>query len=283
MLSKFQLQQYEQDGYLVIDNVFSPAEVEVLRAAAEDPAVKRDLKQRGGDETIVHLLEITAKHPAFLELARDKRIGDLIAPLIGENIQLQHSKLATKPPKVDAGAFAWHQDFAYFPHTNFDLLAVMVMLDDATPENGCMSVVKGSHKLGVLDHLRDGYFVGSCMEDKYWADESKIVPLTPKAGGISIHHCLTLHASPNNLSGRPRRGVVFQYRADDAYQLGDHIWVDTGLQVRGQYREMARCDAGALRLPRRRNWDPLYGNCYFQQGAHAKEWNKAVPVLAAGQ
>jgi phytanoyl-CoA hydroxylase len=284
MLSRQQLDQYRDDGYLVIDGLFSPAEVEVLRVASEDPVVQQQLGERGHANRIVHLLEITAKHPAFKELAMDRRITDLIAPLIGEDIQLQHSKLATKPPKKNAGEFAWHQDFAYFPHTNYDLLAVMVMLDDATPENGCMSVVKGSHKLGVLNHLRDGYFTGMCLEDKYWSDPSKIVPIMPKAGGISIHHCLTLHASPANISGRPRRGVVFQYRADDAYQMADHVWVDTGLQVRGKNREIARCDAGALRLPKRRNWDPEFGNMYFQSGKQAREWNKApaaAEVLSA--
>ncbi len=273
MLTPQQVQHYHEDGYLVVDGLFSTPEIKALRLASEDPALQRALHAGGHADKTVHLLEITAKHPAFLELASDSRITDLIAQLIGPDIQLQHSKLATKPPKKDAGAFAWHQDFAYFPHTNTDLLAVMVMLDDATPENGCMSVVHGSHKLGVLDHLRDGYFVGSCQEPQHWSEPSRIVPLTPKAGGISIHHCLTLHASPANISGRPRRGVVFQYRADDAHQLADNVWVDTGLQVRGQHREFARCDAGALRLPKRRGWEPAFGNLYFQAGTHARNWN----------
>jgi phytanoyl-CoA hydroxylase len=279
MLTPEQVKQYREDGYLVVDGLFSPEEVERLREAADDPKVKEALDRQGFQNSIVHLLEITAKHPAFKELCMDTRITDRIAQLIGEDIQLQHSKLATKPPKKDAGAFAWHQDIAYFPHTNHDLLAVMVMLDDATPENGCMSVVKGSHKLGVLNHLRDGYFTGMCLEEDKYSDESKIVPLMPKAGGISIHHGLTLHASPGNKSGKPRRGVVFEYRAADAYQLADHIWVDTGLQVRGTYKEMARCEARALRLPKRRNWDPPYGNLYFQQGRCAKDWNKEQSEL----
>jgi ectoine hydroxylase-related dioxygenase (phytanoyl-CoA dioxygenase family) len=219
-------------------------------------------------------MEITVKSPAFLALCRNPRIVELLTPLLGEDIQLQHSKLATKPPAKDAGAFAWHQDYAFFPHTNFDLLAVMVMLDDATQENGCMSIVKGSHKLGVLDHLRDGYFEGKCVEEKYWADPKQVVPLMPKAGGISIHHGLTLHASPANISGRPRRGVVFQYRASDAHQLAGKIHADTGLQVRGKFREYVRCDVGSVRLPGRRHLTPPYGNHYWQVGRSAEEWNK---------
>jgi len=151
MLSQAQITQFREDGFLVINGVFTPREVEALRAAADDPAVRKSLKERGADEHIVHLLEITAKHEAFKELARDPRITKFIAPLLGDDIQLQHSKLATKPSKKGAGAFGWHQDYAYFPHTNYDLVAVMVMLDDATPENGGMYAVKGSHKLGLLD------------------------------------------------------------------------------------------------------------------------------------
>jgi ectoine hydroxylase-related dioxygenase (phytanoyl-CoA dioxygenase family) len=281
MLNTNQIRQYKDDGYVVVDGLFSADEVEVLRAASEDPVVRQNLKERGFDNQIVHLLEITAKHAAFQTLCKDTRITDLVAQLIGEDIQLQHSKLCTKPPRKDAGAFGWHQDFAYFPHTNTDLCAVMVMLDDATPENGCMSVVKGSHKLGMLNHFRDGWFSGGCQEPQQWADESKIVPLMPKAGGISIHHALTLHASPNNISGRPRRGVVFQYRADDAYQLADLVFVDTGTQVRGTHRGVYRCDAGALKLPMWRGRNPVYGSAYVQQGQRAQEWNKqaAEPAL----
>jgi ectoine hydroxylase-related dioxygenase (phytanoyl-CoA dioxygenase family) len=275
-LSAQQIEQYWQDGYAIVDGLFSPEEVAELRLAADDPAIKRSLKSSGADEHIVHLLEITCKHPAFRELARDTRITSLVAQLVGPDVQLQHSKLATKPPKKDAGAFAWHQDFAYFPHTNTDLLAVMVMLDDATPQNGCMSVVKRSHKAGLLNHQNDeGWFMGYCQEKQHWEQHPEnVVPLMPKAGGISIHHCLTLHSSPGNISGAPRRGVVFQYRAADAYQLADNVWADTGFQVRGEYRELARCDAGTLRLSRMRRHAPNhYGNMYFQRGKCAMEWN----------
>ena len=80
----------------------------------------------------MHLLEITVKHTIFVELAKSPRILNRITPLIGSDVQLQYSKLATKLPTKGKGLFAWHQD------TNTDLVAVMVLLDDATPENGCM-------------------------------------------------------------------------------------------------------------------------------------------------
>ena len=76
--------------------------------------------------------------------------------------------------------------------------------------------------MGLLSHHdKDGYWAGCCTEHGLWtgANSDKLVQLTPKAGGISIHHSLTLHGSPANQSGRPRRGIVFEYRAADAYQV----------------------------------------------------------------
>ena len=125
----------------------------------------------------------------------------------------------------------------------------MVMLDDATAENGCMSIVAGSHRFGLLDHFIDGYFTGCCQEDR-WSAAERVVQVMPRAGGISIHHCLALHSSPPNRSGRPRRGVVLQYRSSDAHQLADTVFPDTGWQVKGSYRSEARCTEGIWRLPR---------------------------------
>jgi phytanoyl-CoA hydroxylase len=274
VLSEHEVRRYREEGYLVVDEVIGQREIEALRRACDDPSVQRDLASRGYQDKGVHLLEITAKHAAFRELARDRRITDRIAQLIGPDIQLQHSKLATKPPQIGAGEFRWHQDFAYFPHTNTDLLAVMVMLDDATPENGCMSVVRGSHRLGPLSHLVDGYFDPGCQEPAHWADASRVTELTPRAGGMSIHHCLTLHASPNNISGRPRRGVVFQYRADDAFQLYSHLFADTGWQVRGERRGRLRFEPFTIRLPRQRDVDPEPASVYHQIGSEARAWNR---------
>ena len=162
------------------------------------------------------------------------------------------------------GGFGWHQDFAFFPHTNTDLVAIMVMLDDATEENGCMHMVRGSHKMGLLDHMDgQGLFSTLCKEERVWSEQPEnITPITPRAGGISMHHCLMVHGSGPNASGQPRRGLVFQYRADDAFQLADGVWGDTGLMVSGQRRERARCDAGVLRLPKsQRLYRPTFWSC----------------------
>jgi ectoine hydroxylase-related dioxygenase (phytanoyl-CoA dioxygenase family) len=275
-LTSRQVQAYRDNGFIVIEDVFSPEEVEALRDAEASPEIQKTLEEMGIKHRTVHLLEMTIRHPAFLELARDPRIVGCITPLIGDDIQLQHSKLATKPSTKGTGAFGWHQDVLYYPHTNTSLLSVFVYLDDATPENGCMSMVPGSHKLGPLKHHDEkGVFLGACVESHYWEGQpDKLVPITPRAGSISIHHCLTLHGSPPNISGRPRRGIVFSYRADDAYQLGDHIFRDTGLIVSGKRKGIIRCEEGSWTLPLRGTKEKRdYGTACNQTGDWAEAQN----------
>ena len=109
----------------------------------------------------VNHVGITELDPAFVALARDPRLVALLEPLIGPDIVLMHSKLAAKPLRVDAGPVVWHQDGAFFPHSTCDVPTLMVMLDDATPDNGCLHMVRGSHRLGYLVHHNDdGWFSG---------------------------------------------------------------------------------------------------------------------------
>lgn len=278
-LEEQQASQFAEQGWTVVDALFCTAEVDELRQILRDPPFA---ERSFSEDQAVHFLNITTLHPRFLELAKDPRITERITPLLGPNIQLHHSKTCTKPSTPGTGEFKWHQDFAYYPHTNADVLAVMIMLDDATPENGCMFVVPGSHKLGLRNHHNDsGYWAGECVERELYADTDALVPLTPKAGGISIHHGLTLHGSGVNLSGAPRRGIVFAYRAADAYCLADNLWADSGLQVCGKRSDQVRCDAthsnGMLQLPTRLETDEArpnrHGDLYRQQSDFALAHN----------
>jgi phytanoyl-CoA hydroxylase len=272
-LTEGEIQQYWQDGFLVFDDIISEEEVKELIEACEKPQIVSLRSQKDYQTKTVHSLGITALDPVFLRLAKHPAIVEKITALLGPDIQLEHSKLATKPPSRGVGVFPWHQDYAFYPHTNSDLLSVMVMLDDATPENGCMQMVKGSHKLGILDHSVDGIFVAACQESNYLAEGEKVVDITPRSGGVSIHHVLTLHGSEANKSGKPRRGLVFSYRSDDAYQLSDAIFDDTGLLICGCKKGVVRCDIGIVKLPRRRGDNP-YGATWNQIGSFAANEDK---------
>jgi phytanoyl-CoA hydroxylase len=286
MLSDSEVARFWEDGFISIEGVFSPAAVEALRRAAEDSSILSDLEKRHAQERIVHLIPLTTRHNAFKELARDPCITAIVAQLIGDDIQLSNSKLATKPKKLGAGAFDWHQDYAYYTSTNYDLVSVSVALDDVTPENGGMYALQGSHKLGLLDHTRNGWMTGGCVEPKYWEEQpDKILPLMSKSGGITIHHCLTLHGSPGNQSGKPRRLAIFQYRAGHCYQLADNTWEDTGFQVHGEPSGRVKCVAMNVILPKNRGWERYcgepHGSAYNQIGARAREWNAEASQCGA--
>ena len=281
LLSPTDCATYAEQGFLVHDGVFSQTEVERLRAIVEAQTFADAYKH--GERT-VHSMSLTTADPALRALACDPRIVGRIVPLLGPDICLQHSKMAAKPLAVGRGPFAWHQDFAFYPHTNTDLLSVMVMLDDADEDNGCMWMVPGSHRLGLLPHHdAAGFFTNGCTGLPLWNLPGATVAITPRAGGISIHHALTLHGSPANASGRPRRGLVFSYRAADAQQLAHTILPDTGFLVSGVRSGRVRCTAQTVLLPRWKgdltqpHWD-----AWVQVGSAARTWNVERGLLPCG-
>ena len=175
----------------------------------------------------------------------------MVENLIGPNIQLQQSRLILKQ-RTPGAWFDWHQDFPAFPHTNFDLLIVTVYLDDSTPDNGCLTVIPGSHRLGPLAHrfTFDGAPRTQLVDPSAVGDRSRWLKTPVPAGGIQVHHANLLHSSEANGTDRPRSALQLWYRAADNVQVGG--WTDFAgwrLQVRGINPGIVRMDAGTCRLP----------------------------------
>jgi ectoine hydroxylase-related dioxygenase (phytanoyl-CoA dioxygenase family) len=138
--------------------------------------------------------------------------------LWGPSIRFDVSKLNLKAAGYGAPV-EWHQDWAFYPHTNDDLAAVGIMIDDVDDDNGPLMVVPGSHRGPILDHHADGFFCGAIDPARGEVDFAKAVKLTGKAGSVTIHHARTIHGSATNTSGRPRRLLLHQYRAADAWPM----------------------------------------------------------------
>jgi ectoine hydroxylase-related dioxygenase (phytanoyl-CoA dioxygenase family) len=142
----------------------------------------------------------------------------VLQALLGTGVRLHGSKLNMKSPKYGSPV-EWHQDWAFYPHTNDDLLAVGVMLDDATSDNGPLMVVPGSHRGPIFDHHADGYFCGAVDPAAIKDEIARAVPMTGRAGSMSFHHVRLLHGSAQNVSSLPRALLLFEYAAADAWPL----------------------------------------------------------------
>ena len=199
------------------------------------------------------IYEPCTHYPAFRALSDSKKLLDSLAQLLGENLLFHYSKINMKPPEVGS-VVEWHQDLAYYPLTNTDSLAVLFYLDDADRTNGCLQVIPGVHKNGIVNHSRDGFFRGQITEP---VDTSKAIAIEGVAGSAIFLHGMTPHASAPNTSSHARRTLILGYRAADAYPIyaGEttlHAERHVRL-VRGERSPLARFGTQAMPIPRFRD------------------------------
>ena len=225
-----QIEAYRRDGFIVVENVLSPQEVAALREVT-DGFVERargvsahneiyDLEpSHSPQEPRVRRTKTPhAQHDVYAGIMRHPAILAVLQQLISPAIRFDTSKLNMKAAGYGA-AVEWHQDWAFYPHTNDDLAAVGVMMDDCAVENGPLLCVPGSHKGPIHDHHSDGYFCGAIDPETPGLGLDRARPCVGPAGSISIHHARTIHGSALNTSDRMRRLLLFQYRAADAWPL----------------------------------------------------------------
>ena len=235
MLSNAQRAAYEQDGFIVVPDVFSAAEIDELRrvtdefvsnsasVSANDEIYDLEDSHSAREPRVRRLKAPHLHHPAYFRASRNAKVVAILKDLWG-TVRFDTGKLNMKSPGYGAPV-EWHQDWAFYPHTNDDLAAIGIMLDDVDSENGPMLVVPGSHKGPVwYHHGPNGRFCGA-IDPAYLArsggdlDLSRAVPCLGKAGSVTVHHVRAVHGSATNLSGRERRFLLFQYRAADAWPL----------------------------------------------------------------
>lgn len=230
MLTAQEVGHYREQGYLVMKDVLSSDE---LAAAQEAMAELLEGARSVSAHTALYDLEDTHSpaeprvrrlklphrhHPHFWELIRSEKLLALMRPLLGQSLRLQTSKLNLKSAGYGA-AVEWHQDWAFYPYTNDDVLALGVLLDDFTAENGAMMVLPGTHKGPIHDHRADGRFCGAMDVEACGLDLADAVQLIAPAGSITLHHARLVHGSAVNRSGRPRSFLLYEVMAADAWPL----------------------------------------------------------------
>jgi phytanoyl-CoA hydroxylase len=228
MVTREQVDFYRENGFVAVEGVFSETEMAEARAVVDQfVAASRDLTDHtdiydlepshsAAEPRVRRLKTPAAVHPVFDGLMRHPAMLDVVTALLGPEIRMHGNKMNLKSPEYGSPV-EWHQDFAFYPHTNDDLLAVGIALDDCQPENGCMLMVPGSHRWPILDHHQDGVFMGAIDAGREGLDMNAAVEVPVHAGGITLHHCRTLHGSALNTSSKPRRLFLVEIGAVDAW------------------------------------------------------------------
>ena len=282
-LTTGEVEQYRELGYLVVADVFDAGLLAEIRRTVDAIIADAgkvtthtdvyDLEESHTPEAPrVRRIKTPHKHfPFFAELTRNPRITSILAQLIGENIRLHGAKLNMKSAGYGA-AVEWHQDWAFYPHTNDDVLATGLYLDDCDMANGPLLVVPDTHKGPVYDHHADGYFVGAMAPEIEGLDYAKAVPLTGKAGSMTIHHARLVHGSALNTSSKPRRLLLHEYTAADAWPLMGVANFDefNGRMVLGKPTIEPRLTGVPVRMPLPPA--PFQGSIYENQRAAAKRF-----------
>lgn len=215
---------YRENGYWLAPRILSDEELEQLRehharvvAGCYETSRSPWSHDPAPGQPIDRIVKIDNSHWAdatMAKLALHPLIGAMACRLTGARaIRLWHDQLLLKPPDSgSAGNVGWHQDYHYWQCTNPpELLTAWVALDDVTEENGCMQVVPGSHRWGLLP---EGDFFTKDLDslkqriEKVAGRSFHTASCVLPAGALSFHHCLTIHGSGPNRSRRPRRSLV---------------------------------------------------------------------------
>jgi ectoine hydroxylase-related dioxygenase (phytanoyl-CoA dioxygenase family) len=263
MLTQAQIDTYHEVGAIVVPDVLSQEEIRALRRVT-DAFVERsravsthteifDLEDTHTNaQPRVRRIKTPHLHdPVYGALVRHPKIVAVLCDLWGPNVRFDTAKLNLKSAGYGA-AVEWHQDWAFYPHTNDDLAAVGVMMDDMELANGPLMIIPGSHTGPVYDHHAEGRFCGAMDPGKREVDFSKAIPLTGRAGSITVHHVRAVHGSAVNISNKDRRLLLFQYRAADAWPLvvqPKSIEAFDELMVAGETSVEPRLTAVPVRMP----------------------------------
>lgn len=229
-LSASQLHSYEDNGYVLLKEMMTPEEVELLgRAAREDRVLDQHSYGRADGEGGTIRLSLW-NHPTdtiYGMVARSESIVGCAEQLLDDEVYHYHSKMIMKDAKV-GGAWAWHQDYGYWYQNGLlfpDLTSAFIAVDRATKANGCLQVIRGSHKLGRMEHVLTGDQAGADLDRvNKVLERLELVYVEMDPGDVLYFHANLLHRSDQNKSDHPRWSMICCYNAahNDPYKESHH-------------------------------------------------------------
>ncbi|MHC4093789.1 MAG: phytanoyl-CoA dioxygenase family protein [Planctomycetota bacterium] len=278
MLSKAQREQFQAEGYVVARGVVDPARLSALTVELDTWIAESRRHESNFGETLDGKARFdleaghSAEHPKLRRVSNpveiseayraalwDSAVPDIVAELIGPDVKFHHCKVNIKSPGMETRV-DYHQDHAFDPHTNDDMVTSLLMLDDMTEENGCLRVVPGSHR-ERHSHFQDGKFTGAIDPALQEELTRRSVPVTGQAGDLCVMHTWMVHGGTANRSDRPRRLLICDYVAADSLGLQDPAMPSRfyGRIVRGKPARKIRLTAGTVELREPYEDDSFFG------------------------
>ena len=269
VLQPNQIEAFRRDGVLVVENAIDGALLAALRddfaawveesrarpgdwGAWVDGRPRFEVEPEHGPETpaLRRVQAPTEISEACFRAVVESPVADMVADLIGPDVKLHHSKINSKLPKSST-VVKWHQDFPFTPHSNADLVTALIMIDEVTPENGPLEVVKGSHRGPLMSLWHDGVFTGAVAPEVEADCRARAEMCCGPAGSVCLMHTRLLHGSAPNRSARPRTLLIAVYAAGDAVALSPNPVPSRhdGLFVRGADPGRIRSEAFEIERP----------------------------------
>lgn len=249
-MTKEESARYARDGYILRRGLLGADEVAKFRNHARAQLEKEQragaVMTKGDKEGKATLLKMwtKAENDQYGLLARDERMVDLAEDAIGKPIYLYSHKMTMKQPH-EGGAWEWHQDFGYWYNYGClapDMMSIYVALDKATRENGCLQVLKGSHRLGRLNHIRENDQTNVEHEHLEAAlKRFELVYVEMEAGDALVFDGNLLHRSDANRTDTYRWGYICSYNAVENAPF-------KRVRDYGNYEELRKVPAGSFRM-----------------------------------
>ena len=223
------LNEFNKNGFIIKKQLFTHDEIKKLINFINSNPDKENQSRKTKSST--GYLDLTIwNHPSddlFGKFSTNERIVKPMEEYLGDEVYHYHSKIIWKKP--GDGGFDWHQDYGYWYHNAClypDMGSCFIMLDRATKENGCLKVLKGSHKVGRIGH-------GVSDTPEQTADMERITELekrhesvyiTAEPGDVLFFHANLLHSSDENKSSESRRTLIvcFNTKSNNPYKESGH-------------------------------------------------------------
>ncbi|MDH3694555.1 MAG: phytanoyl-CoA dioxygenase family protein [Gammaproteobacteria bacterium] len=277
-LEQAQRELYYEQGYLAFPGLIQEQTLASLRAALEHVIdLSREITCSGNkfDLEKGHTAEnprlrratyVDDFDPVFWELCSSSIVSEIAADLLGPNIRFR--ELMANFKWAGGGAeVKWHQDIAFYPHTNAGTCQFLLSLEDIGSDQGPLQVIPGSHKGRIYEHYdSNGEWTGAIRSSELGDDNlNNIVELTGSAGTVTVHHSRTVHGSAQNMSAKGRPVLVVTYSAADAipYTAVPYPSSHYGVLVRGSQPRYAHHEEMQMPLPP--DWSSGYTSIFAHQ------------------